>query len=112
MSFQPVSGTGSRESRNASGGGNMAFIKPELNPCHLIDVLISPICHQDFANGPFGKVGGGLVLGLATANITHKHLGVLSVVFLSVVAINTSVDFLPPSVPSLHLCLSFSGSPV
>lgn len=77
-----------------------------------MDVLISPICHQNFANGP---VGEGLVLVLATENITHKHLCVLSVVcFLSVVSINTCVtSYLPLFPPSIfvflflgHLCSS------
>lgn len=37
-------------------GGGMPFIKPKFNLSHLIDVLISPICHQNFANGPVGGV--------------------------------------------------------
>lgn len=91
-------------------GGNMPFIKPKLNLSHLIDVLISPICHQNFANGPFG---GGFSLGFSHRKY-YPQAPLCFSCFLSVVSINTSVstDFLPPSVPSLHLCLSFSGSPV
>lgn len=41
---------------SASGRKNIPFIKPKFNLSHLIDVLISPICHQNFANRPVGGV--------------------------------------------------------